>query len=92
MVKQIPYSVIKAGIHMMTQYIATYYGKYNVRSNAIAPGGVWDHQPEPFVKNYEKKTPLGPNGVPRRYCRARYFIVYYLSCAYGRWWMDYMVK
>jgi len=64
MVKQIPYSVIKAGIHMMAQYIATYYGKYNVRSNAIAPGGVWVHQPEPFVKNYEKKTPLGRMASP----------------------------
>ncbi len=64
MVKQIPYAVIKAGVHMLAKYICTYYGGFNVRSNAIAPGGVFDNQPEPFVINYNKKTPLGRMATP----------------------------
>lgn len=64
MVKQIPYAVIKAGVHMLAKYLAAYYGKYNVRSNVIAPGGVFDNQPEPFLINYCKKTPMGRMANP----------------------------
>lgn len=58
------YSAIKGGIINFTRYLATYYGKYNVRVNAICPGGIFDNQPKNFVKRYEKKTPLGRMGKP----------------------------
>ena len=54
----IDYAVIKGGINMLTKYISTYYGKYNVRANVLAPGGVFDNQPENFVKNYIENVPL----------------------------------
>ena len=54
----ISYSAIKGGINMLTKYIATYYGKYNVRANVIAPGGIFDNQQESFINRYIKKVPL----------------------------------
>ena len=58
------YAAIKGGIINFTRYLSTYYGKYNVRANTICPGGIFDHQPQSFVKKYEKKTPLGRMGTP----------------------------
>ncbi len=52
------YSVIKGGIINFTRYLASYYAKYNIRVNCISPGGVYNKQPEAFVKRYEKKVPL----------------------------------
>lgn len=54
-----PYSAIKGGIISFTRYLATYYGKYGIRVNAICPGGVYDNQPHTLVKKYEEKTPMG---------------------------------
>ncbi|MFH1310722.1 MAG: oxidoreductase [Candidatus Omnitrophota bacterium] len=53
------YSAIKGGIINFTKYLAAYYGKYNIRVNAVSPGGVYDNQPETFVSRYNEKTPLG---------------------------------
>ena len=58
MTTPIPYPSIKAGINLLTKYIASYYGLYNIRANVIAPGGVFDNQPEKFIQNYIKKVPL----------------------------------
>ncbi len=52
------YSAIKGGIISLTKYLASYYGKYNIRVNAISPGGIFDNQPEKFVNNYEYKVPM----------------------------------
>lgn len=54
----IAYSAIKGAVNMLTKYIATLYGKYNIRANVIAPGGVFNHQPESLVKGYNKRVPL----------------------------------
>jgi len=62
MTTPIPYPAIKGGINMLTKYIATYYGKYNVRANLIAPGGIFDNQPQLFVEKYIKKVPLNRMG------------------------------
>lgn len=53
------YAAIKGAIINLTRYLASYLGKYNVRVNAIAPGGVFDNQPESFVREYSNKVPLG---------------------------------
>jgi len=52
------YAAIKGGIINFTRYLATYYGEYGVRVNAVCPGSVADKQPLEFVKNYTMKTPL----------------------------------
>ena len=53
------YSYDKWGAVGLTKYIANFYGKYNIRCNCISPGGYYDGQPEEFVKNYHRLTPLG---------------------------------
>lgn len=52
------YSAIKGAIVNFTRYLASYYGKDNVRVNCISPGGVYNRQPVTFVKRYINKTPL----------------------------------
>jgi len=59
------YAAIKGGIITFTKYLATYYGKYNIRANCISPGGVFNNQHPVFVKNYSKKVPLGKMAAPR---------------------------
>jgi NAD(P)-dependent dehydrogenase (short-subunit alcohol dehydrogenase family) len=53
------YTFVKAGMVNFTRYLACYYGKQGVRANCISPGGYFDNQPEPFVKNYNKRCPVG---------------------------------
>lgn len=53
------YPFHKGGMVMFTKYLATLYAKSKVRVNCIAPGGVFDNQPEPFHSRYVAKVPLG---------------------------------
>jgi len=52
------YSATKAGLINMTKYMATHFGKYNIQTNSISPGGIYNKQSTDFVKNYEYKTPM----------------------------------
>lgn len=63
MTMPVAYAAIKGGIISFTRYLATYYGGYNVRANAISPGGILDNQSPSFVDRYCKKTPLGRMGT-----------------------------
>ena len=58
------YSAIKGGVINFTRYLASYYGRCNVRINTVSPGGIFDNQNPVFVKNYEKNTPLGRMANP----------------------------
>ncbi len=60
------YTAIKGGIINHSKQLASYYGKFGIRSNAISPGGVKGHivgsnqkQSSKFLKNYSNQTPLG---------------------------------
>jgi NAD(P)-dependent dehydrogenase (short-subunit alcohol dehydrogenase family) len=53
------YNFVKAGMINFTRYLACYYGKQGVRANCISPGGYFDHQPQPFVDQYNARVPLG---------------------------------
>ena len=48
--KPVTYSVVKHGIIGLTKYTASYWGKKNIRCNAIAPGGIFNNQDRSFVK------------------------------------------
>ena len=52
------YSATKSGLIGLSRWISTSYGKYNIRSNILSPGGVFDNQEKKFVKNYTSKVPL----------------------------------
>jgi NAD(P)-dependent dehydrogenase (short-subunit alcohol dehydrogenase family) len=58
MTTPVEYAAIKGAIINLTKYLASYLGKYNIRVNCISPGGVYDHQPETFVKKYSQKVLL----------------------------------
>lgn len=52
------YSAIKAGIINFSKYLASYYGKFNIRVNCVSPGGVIDNQNNFFIAKYNSKVPL----------------------------------
>ena len=58
-VKPVTYSVVKHGIIGLTKYTASYWGKKNIRCNAIAPGGIYNNQDRSFVKKINQLIPLG---------------------------------
>jgi NAD(P)-dependent dehydrogenase (short-subunit alcohol dehydrogenase family) len=53
------YAASKAAIVQMTRYWAVHLAKYQIRVNALSPGGVFNEQGEDFVRNYSSRTPLG---------------------------------
>jgi NAD(P)-dependent dehydrogenase (short-subunit alcohol dehydrogenase family) len=58
-VKPVTYSVIKAGLVGLTKYLATYWNEEGIRVNSLSPGGVYDNQPEEFVKKIASLIPMG---------------------------------
>lgn len=58
------YSAIKGGVIQMTRYLASYYGKDNLRVNALSPGGILDSHPKDFEERYSKRTLLGRMASP----------------------------
>jgi len=59
MTMAVEYAAIKGGIINLTKYLASYLGKYNIRVNAISPGGIEDRQPSSFIKEYSSNVFLG---------------------------------
>lgn len=59
-----PYSAIKGGLINFTRYLASWVGHQGIRANCVSPGGIFDHQHETFVKNYEHKVPMKRMGTP----------------------------
>jgi NAD(P)-dependent dehydrogenase (short-subunit alcohol dehydrogenase family) len=55
------YAVAKAGMIHFCKWIAAKYGKWNIRCNAVSPGGLGDSQRggSDFAKTYSQRTPLG---------------------------------
>jgi NAD(P)-dependent dehydrogenase (short-subunit alcohol dehydrogenase family) len=54
MTSPVEYSAIKAGIVMLTKYMAKYFKGTNVRFNCISPGGILADQPTEFLDRYQK--------------------------------------
>ena len=64
MTMPVAYSLIKGGIVNFSRYLASYYAPYNIRVNAVCPGGVFDNQNNEFVEKYNKLTMLGRMANP----------------------------
>lgn len=60
------YSAIKGGVINFSRYLASYYGKYNIRVNCVSPGGIIDkvNQHPSFIQKYSEKSPLKRLGNP----------------------------
>ncbi len=79
------YSVNKAGILAFTRYVASFWGKYGIRCNAILPGPFPNveskssnsvNSRDPFLKKLENKTVLNRTGHPKELDGA----LIYLAC------------
>jgi NAD(P)-dependent dehydrogenase (short-subunit alcohol dehydrogenase family) len=68
------YAAIKGGIANMTRYLASFFGRYQVRVNTLCPGGVHAHQDKAFVRKYIAKTPLRRMAEPRDVAAAALFL------------------
>lgn len=56
----IDYHFAKGGMIQMTRYLASYLGPYNIRVNALSPGGLQTGKhSKRFVKQYSLRTLLG---------------------------------
>lgn len=69
------YTAIKGGIVNVTRYLASYFGKFNIRANSICPGGIFDHQDARFVKKYRERVPLKRMGTPEDIASTILFLV-----------------
>lgn len=58
------YPFLKAGCIGLSRYFSSYFAKDRVRVNVVAPGGVFNDQPEGFTRRYNEKTPLGRMASP----------------------------
>jgi NAD(P)-dependent dehydrogenase (short-subunit alcohol dehydrogenase family) len=68
------YAAIKGGMTNLTRYLASYYGRYNIRVNTLCPGGIFDNQDPVFVAQYSQKVPLRRMGNPEDVAAAALFL------------------
>ena len=75
------YAAIKGGIVNFTREMAAYYGKKNIRTNVICPGGIEGHvaglnkkQPAKFLKSFKKIVPLSRLGKPHEIASTAAFL------------------
>jgi NAD(P)-dependent dehydrogenase (short-subunit alcohol dehydrogenase family) len=77
-VKPVTYTVVKAGLHGLTIYLATYWALAGVRVNTITLGGVESGQPAGFLAKATAKIPMGRMARPHDFQGA---VVYLCSDA-----------
>lgn len=56
MTMPVEYAAIKSALLHLNKYIVAYVNDSLFRINAVSPGGIFDHQPEPFLHAYKAQT------------------------------------
>jgi NAD(P)-dependent dehydrogenase (short-subunit alcohol dehydrogenase family) len=65
--KPVAYSISKSALYNLTRYLATYWGRRQIRVNTVTFGGVYNSQDPRFVDKYIAKVPLGRMAHPSDY-------------------------
>lgn len=52
MTMAVEYAAVKSAVIHLTKYMAKYFRGKNIRVNCISPGGIFNKEPEEFVKKY----------------------------------------
>ncbi|MBV8467927.1 MAG: SDR family oxidoreductase [Burkholderiales bacterium] len=67
MTMPVEYAAIKSAVQHLSLYFMRYYKGTALRFNVVSPGGIFDHQPEPFLERYkayaQNKGMLAPADV-----------------------------
>jgi NAD(P)-dependent dehydrogenase (short-subunit alcohol dehydrogenase family) len=67
MTMPVEYAAIKSAVIQITRYFAQYFKADRVRCNSLSPGGIFDHQPDAFLKKYNsycgEKGMLDPKDI-----------------------------
>jgi NAD(P)-dependent dehydrogenase (short-subunit alcohol dehydrogenase family) len=71
----VSYAVTKTAVLGLTRYLATYWGRQNIRVNALTPHGVFDNHDQTFVSNFQYRSPLGRMARNDEYRGALLFLV-----------------
>jgi 2-deoxy-D-gluconate 3-dehydrogenase len=71
----VSYAVTKTAVLGLTRYLATYWGRQNIRVNALTPHGVYDGHDEAFVTNFVARSPMGRMARNDEYRGALLFLV-----------------
>jgi CMP-N-acetylneuraminic acid synthetase/NAD(P)-dependent dehydrogenase (short-subunit alcohol dehydrogenase family) len=83
------YSASKSGVIGLTRWLASWWGKDNLRVNCVSPGGVFNGHTQEFEQRYSAKTAMGRMANPddiagmvlylisdgSKYCTGQNFIV-----------------
>lgn len=56
MTMPVEYSAIKSAIQHLNKYVVAYVNDSRFRINCVSPGGIFDYQPEAFLKSYKDET------------------------------------
>lgn len=73
--KPVPYAASKSGVLNMTRYLATYWAAKNVRVNTLSFAGVANGQSQEFLKEYNRRVPMGRMAKPHEYNGAVVFLM-----------------
>lgn len=68
------YSVSKAAVIGLTNYLSAYWANRNIRVNSISPGGIFNSQDELFVKSYSERVPMKRMGTPQEFVNGALFL------------------
>lgn len=75
MTSPVEYSAIKGAVLNLSRYFSSYFGPEGIRVNTVSPGGVFNHQNDQFVKNYNQQVPLQRMAQPEDIVGAVIFLL-----------------